>query len=66
MIKEQYLIISSVLNQVSGATIVNRIIPSEGISVVDYSNGKRIIVNYTNNEYNYEGLLVNARSYKVA
>ena len=66
MIKEQYLMISSVLNQVSGATIVSRIIPSEGISVVDYSNGKRIVVNYTNNEYNYEGLLVNARSYKVA
>ena len=66
MIKEEYQLISSALNNVSGATIVNRLIPEEGISVVKYSNDKTIVVNYTNNDYTYEGLLVNARSYKVA
>lgn len=66
MIKEEYALISATLNQVSGATIQNRIIPIEGVSVVKYSNGKTIIVNYTNNDYTYEGHLVNARSYVVA
>ena len=66
MIKEEYALISSALNQVSGATIEGRIIPIEGVSVVTYSNGKKVIVNYTNNDYTYEGHLVNARSYVVA
>ena len=66
MIKEEYLMISEALNQVSGATIEDRLIVVEGVSVVKYSNGKNIIVNYTNNDYTYEGNLVKARSYKVA
>ena len=66
MIKEEYLMISEALNQVSGSTIENRLIVAEGVSVVKYSNGKTIIVNYTNNDYTYEGNLVKARSYKVA
>ncbi|MBO4623087.1 MAG: hypothetical protein J5691_04270 [Bacilli bacterium] len=66
MIKEEYALISSALNQVSGATIEGRIIPIEGVSVVTYSNGKKVIVNYTNNDYTFEGHLVNARSYVVA
>ena len=66
MIKEEYALISSALNQVSGSTIEGRIIPIEGVSVVTYSNGKKVIVNYTNNDYTFEGHLVNARSYVVA
>ena len=66
MIKEEYLMISEALNQVSGATIEDRLIVAEGVSVVKYSNGKNIIVNYTNNDYTYEGNLVKARNYKVA
>ena len=65
MIIEEYKEISAVLNQVKGSTITDRIIPLEGISVVTYSNGKKVIVNYTNNQYTYEGTLVDAKSYKV-
>lgn len=66
LILEQYKMISEVLNQVKGATIINRMIPSEGISIVVYSNGKKVMVNYTNEAFSYEGTLVEAKSYKVA
>ena len=65
IIKSNYKYINDALKQVIGSEIENREIIEEGISVVSYSNGKKIIVNYTNDPYNYEGALVSARSYLV-
>ena len=65
IIKDNYYYINSALKEVIGEEIINREIVEEGISVISYSNGKKIIVNYTNDSYTYEGALVKARDYMV-
>ena len=65
MIKGQYMYINNVLKEVNGASIDDRIIVCEGVSVVKYSNGKEIVVNYTNDSYTYNGVLVSGKSAKV-
>ena len=65
LIKKDYKYINNALKEVINAEIVNREIVEEGISVVTYSNGKKIIVNYTNDAYLYEGENVSPLSYKV-
>lgn len=65
IIKNNYHYINGALKEVIGEVITNREIVEEGISVISYSNGKKIIVNYTNDSYTYEGALVKARDYMV-
>ena len=65
MIKIDYDYINNALKEVNGETITNREIVEEGISVVTYSNGKKIIVNYTKNNYSYFGTNVSPLGYKV-
>lgn len=65
IIKDNYQYINNALKEVIGEEIINREIVEEGISVISYSNGKKIIVNYTNDSYTYQGTLVNARDYMV-
>lgn len=65
IIINKYNYINDALKQVTGATITNRNILEEGISLVTYSNGVKIIVNYTKDAYNYSGTTVDALGYKV-
>ena len=64
-IKSYYDYINQALKEVKNEQIVNREIVKEGISVVTYSNGKKIIVNYTNETYSYQGTSVPSLGYKV-
>ena len=65
LMKSQYKYINNALKEVNGESIVNKEMVIEGVSVTEYSNGKKIIVNYTNDSYNYEGTLVSSKSYLV-
>lgn len=65
IIMEKYNYINSALSKVTNATIENREIVEEGVSVVTYSNGVKIVVNYTKNDYNYMGTNITALGYKV-
>ena len=65
VIAKDYNYINQALREVIGAKITDREILEEGISVVTYSNGKKIIVNYTNDSYTFEGVEVKPLSYKV-
>ena len=65
IIISKYNYINGALKNVTGATITNRSILDEGISLVTYSNGVSIIVNYTKDAYNYGGTVVDALGYKV-
>lgn len=60
-VKETYAWMSSRLDPVKGATVVDRTIPMTGLSVVLYSNGKTVIVNYTDDDVNYGSVVVPAR-----
>ncbi|MBS4223619.1 DUF5696 domain-containing protein [Lederbergia citrea] len=64
-IVNQYKQIQETLGQVESATIEGRFIPKNGIVEVTYSNGKTIIVNYTNSVYSHEGMEVAARDFAV-
>ncbi|MGG4489482.1 DUF5696 domain-containing protein [Metabacillus idriensis] len=50
-IVNQYKMMQDSLGAVEGETIENRTVPAVGIVEVSYSNGKTIIVNYTNTPY---------------
>ncbi|MHC0037719.1 DUF5696 domain-containing protein [Pseudoneobacillus sp. C159] len=64
-IVKQYQQIEKSLGQVEGATIINREIPEAGIAEVTYSNGKIIIVNYTDVGYQRAGILVPAKDFAI-
>ena len=61
-IHRQKQIIHDVLSEVHGETILNRLIPEVGISIVTYASGNQIIINYTNEDYMYEDVLVEKMS----
>ena len=67
-IHRQHHVIFNVLNHVQGETITHRLIPEIGISIVTYSSGNQIIINYTNEDYTFEDVTVEKMSaffYKV-
>ncbi len=64
-IKDAYNKINSVLSKVEGATIINRDIPRSGLTVVSYSNGKDIYVNYTESQVTHAGVTIPALSAAV-
>lgn len=64
-IGKQYNQVKETLGHVEGQTIESRIIPKSGVVEVTYSNGTVIIVNYTNSEYNKDGLKISAKSFGV-
>jgi hypothetical protein len=64
-IVEQYKRIEQSLGQVEGASITAREIPKAGVVEVSYSNGKMIIVNYTDSSYSAYGTQVQAQDFAV-
>lgn len=65
-IVRQYKLVQESLGQVAGADIVNRHVWVAGVVEVTYSNGKSILVNYTNAPFNAEGVEVGAKGIAVA
>jgi len=45
--------------------IANHIIISKGLTLTEYEDGRRVIVNSTDNAVNYEGVVINANSYAI-
>nr|WP_280518690.1 DUF5696 domain-containing protein [Lederbergia wuyishanensis] len=62
---KQYKQIQETLGQVESATIESRKVPESGIVEVTYSNGKTLIVNYTNSTYKQDGVEVSAKGFSV-
>ncbi|MBS4196091.1 DUF5696 domain-containing protein [Lederbergia citri] len=62
---KQYKQIQEVLGQVESATIESRHVPENGIVEVTYSNGKTVVVNYTNSIYKKDGVEVSAKGFSV-
>lgn len=60
-----YEFLNGLLSPVRGSSIVLRSAPQDGISVVEYSNGMSIVVNYTDDTYTYEGVAVAAQSAEI-
>jgi hypothetical protein len=62
---DQYKQVEKSLGQVEGEEIVSRTVPQTGVVEVAYSNGKIIIVNYTNVPYKKNGINVKAKGFAV-
>lgn len=57
-IVNNYNMLNDVLSKVSGASILQRSIVQNGVSVTEYSNGINVIVNYNNEAVNYNGVSI--------
>jgi hypothetical protein len=64
-LNEEYKAMNQALRKVQDATIEARKVPDYGIAAVKYSNGVEIVVNYTSNDYTYNGVSVKAKSFAV-
>ena len=45
--------------------ITNHVIISTGLTLTEYEDGRRVIVNSTDNDVNYSGVVINAHSYTI-
>jgi len=62
IIKHVYTEVSAALSQVKGREWLDRTVLEEGIILNEYSAGFKILINYTNNIFEYDGVTVNAQS----
>jgi len=62
IIKNVYAKVSSALSQVKGRQWLNRTVLEEGVILNEYSGNGKIIINYTDYVYLYEGIPVNPQS----
>lgn len=60
-IQDSYAWLNRLLGPVKGASIVARQALAEGVIATTYSNGKQIIVNYTDQPFRANGVLIPAR-----
>ncbi len=64
-VKLYYSFVNEPLKEVRNAYLVNRIVLDSGVVLNEYSNGVKIIVNYTNENYSYSGYTIGAKYYEV-
>lgn len=64
-IQVQYNFIKGALDNVIGAEIIGRKVLGLGVVEINYSNGKSIVVNYTNDAYKNGALNVESMGYEV-
>ena len=60
-----YKNVAAVLDQVAGEEIINHQKLDSGVYGTTYSNGKQIIVNYRNQDWQSDGILVKGKNYAV-
>lgn len=53
------------LNEINGKELVDHTFLAEGVSLSKFSNGTTIITNYTNDDYDYNGTIIEAKGYDV-
>ena len=57
--------VNSVLKEVYNADWLDREVLATGVVINEYSNGKSVIINYTDSSYTYKGVVVNPMSCEV-
>lgn len=62
---DQYQFVNNGLKYVINATIEDRQVLDGGVVKVIYSNGISIIINYTDNDYIYNGQVISGKNYRV-
>lgn len=61
----QYQYVKNALEPVKSASVISREVLEVGVVLITYSNGVELLVNYTGNDYLYQGITVNKTSYEV-
>lgn len=62
---DTYNYVSAILARVRGKSIYRRTVPEDGIVLVEYEGGIVILINYTDQAYDYNGITVDALSASV-
>jgi len=62
IIKHVYTEVSAILSFVKGREWLNRTVLAEGVILNEYSEGIKIIINYTDSIFTYAGLEVNPQA----
>ena len=65
IVKHVYTEVSSALSIVKGKDWINRTVLAEGVILNEYNEGIKILINYTDNFFQYAGVSVNAQSARV-
>lgn len=64
-IEDYYGSVNEVLSEVLDSEMIDHQIIDEGVVAVTYSNGKVILVNYNSSEYDYEGVIIEAKGFVI-
>jgi len=66
IIKQVYTQVSAALSSVKGKDWLNRTVLADGVILNEYSGGVKILINYTDGVFAYNGVSVNALSAYVS
>lgn len=64
-IVRQYHYVNEALSPVRQASILSREVLDDGVVLVSYSNGIKLLINYTGKDYTYQTQVVSATDYEV-
>jgi hypothetical protein len=60
-----YTSVSKALNEVLGSEMINHTIIDDGVVVVEYDNGKKILINYNDSDYIHEGVNIKSKGFVI-
>lgn len=60
-----YKNLSQALNEVLGSEMINHSIISDGVIMVEYDNGKKILLNYNDTDYSHEDVNIKSKGFVI-
>ncbi|MEK4192859.1 DUF5696 domain-containing protein [Paenibacillus sp. FSL L8-0323] len=64
-IDNYYSVVSEALNNVMGSEMINHTIIDDGVVLVEYDNGRKIVINYKDTEYRYQDVRIKSKGFVI-
>jgi hypothetical protein len=64
-IDNYHAVVSEALHPVLGSEMINHTILADGIVLVEYDNGRKIVINYTDREYRYQDVGIKSKGFVI-
>ncbi|MNT91590.1 hypothetical protein D3C72_2327150 [compost metagenome] len=64
-IDNYHTVVSEALNNVLDSEMINHTIIDDGVVLVEYDNGRKIVINYKDMEYRYQDVRIKSKGFVI-